>query len=653
VTQADSPFRPINVALAPEPLTGALYPLPVESSASEPPSPGVQTTPKHELPSAYLASGFVPGPAWNLTAFGGKTIADLVFVNRYVGGAALWSVDDMTNIDAALSKALSDPGLQTVIAQYYPGVQISSTMLPSATHEAPVPATVYKDSVEDLARELYAAGAIGSADPESTVINIVLPHDVVLSSARQSGLGGDSEAAVTSKRGLAGYHSSVHQADGTTIYYAVAVYSEGDNGIVAFAKAWQNIAAVLYHQLNESRTDPDVGDVSSTNDASKLGWYSQEGGEIGDLPIMRATGDLSLVFMEVPLADGSGFAPIQLMWSNADGGPAAATGPSVSTAVQDAKTLLRRVDQLGTEEHQPSDQDLDHLAEQVLTTGRYLLESYAPTRSRSNLDTAIALYEALLQFLPPNSQHTAAILNDLGISFRERFQATGADADLEAAIDAHKRCVAVLPPGSPRLSAALTNLGITLVERYSRTGRLGDLDDAIAAQRSALASLPSDSPDTGRLLGNLGLSLGQAYARSTEPARLEEAIGTFERALAVLPDDSPHLAPLLSNLGIVLNERFSHGGDPSDLDRSIEMQERALQAAGSHESPQRAPLLTNLGIALGGRYASTGDVADLDRAIALQEEAVELTPPDSPILPRLLNNLALGLSERSSSRSGR
>jgi hypothetical protein len=35
----------------------------------------------------------------------------------------------------------------------------------------------------------------------------------------------------------------------------------------------------------------------------------------------EAQGDVDLVMREVPLADGSGMVPIQLMWSNAVAGP--------------------------------------------------------------------------------------------------------------------------------------------------------------------------------------------------------------------------------------------------------------------------------------------------------------------------------------------
>lgn len=41
------------------------------------------------------------------------------------------------------------------------------------------------------------------------------------------------------------------------------------------------------------------------------------------MPMAEAQGMVDLVLKEVPLADGSGTVPIQLMWSNAAAGPEA------------------------------------------------------------------------------------------------------------------------------------------------------------------------------------------------------------------------------------------------------------------------------------------------------------------------------------------
>src|SRR5260370_11524303 len=134
-----------------------------------------------------------------------------------------------------------------------------------------------------------------------------------------------NDEAADSLHGLGGYHGSTHITSGgsdTAVYYAVGVYSEGNNGIPVFDQSWKNVVATFYHELNEARTDPDVEDVIRTNDESKLGWYSRQGGEIGDIPINEAGANLQLVFQQIELSDASRTVPIQLMWSNKDDGPA-------------------------------------------------------------------------------------------------------------------------------------------------------------------------------------------------------------------------------------------------------------------------------------------------------------------------------------------
>lgn len=300
--------------------------------------------PKHsgKAPGAELAAGFEPQPDWNLKAMGGRTISDLVFVNRYVGKAGAWQdPEERSAIDRGLEAAMSDEALQSVIAQYY-DKSITSRMLPSALHESHIHHTIYKDAAEQLAAQLYGEGALGGEDPANCVINILLPKGVVLSDdfspgfhppagaeekheRRRAGtIKLEDDDAASSKHGLGGYHGSIHPPGGPTVYYAVGAYSEGHNGIPAFDEPWKSIVATFYHELNEARTDADVEDVNATGDGELLGWYSETGrGEIGDLPINACGGDLSLVFKEVPLASGAGVVPIQLMWSNRSDGPAA------------------------------------------------------------------------------------------------------------------------------------------------------------------------------------------------------------------------------------------------------------------------------------------------------------------------------------------
>jgi hypothetical protein len=291
-----------------------------------------------ELTVDELAAGFPPRPALNLHHLGGKTIAHLVFANHYLGGTAAWDPADIASIDAALAKAMSDNDLQSVIQQYY-DTTISSRMLPSVVLPGAAPATIYKDQVEALVARICRHGAPDGADPDSTVINILLPRGVVLVDGFSPGFrpppGQEAEHArrehavvkigdevVGSRHGLGGYHGSARVTPCGTAYYAVGVYSEPGNGIPIFDQPWKNVAATIYHQLNEARTDPDVDDAIRTGDSARLGWYSAKGGEIGDIPVMEAGTSLALVFREVDLADGSGAVPVQLMWSNKDDAPA-------------------------------------------------------------------------------------------------------------------------------------------------------------------------------------------------------------------------------------------------------------------------------------------------------------------------------------------
>jgi len=252
--------------------------------------------------SAVLAPGFGPEPSLDLRYFGGKTLPSLRYTMVYAG---TWTAADRTALDGALSAAMRDRGLNNVLAQYFPNAEVTATFAGSKVHDGAVPARVTREVVETLA---------GQLDLGPSVACICLPKGAVLVDT------GD----VDSKHGLGGYHGSI-TAGGSERYYAVAVYSDGDNGIVAFDEPWKNVCATLYHELQETRTDPDVEDAirmgSKPGSDRLLGWYSPRGGEIGDIPMSEAGADLSRVMREVPLADGSGTVPIQLMWSNAVGGP--------------------------------------------------------------------------------------------------------------------------------------------------------------------------------------------------------------------------------------------------------------------------------------------------------------------------------------------
>jgi hypothetical protein len=278
---------------------------------------------RHPAPGqAPIAPGFTADHALDLTFDGGRTIAGLSFVNVYLGPG--WAATDMSNIDAALSGALSDPSLNHVIQQYFQ-TPITTAFLGSRQNAAAIPATYTRDSVSATLDQLAAAGQLAGLDLGSTVINLLLPPGTILDTTAAGGVG-DADDKDSSLQGLGGYHGSHQAAGNAVIYFAVSVYSQvtakGPNGIPIWTdptESWKNVVATLYHELNEARTDPDVEGVNRGGNRSLLGWYSDKGGEIGDIPIQVAQ-DIHTVFAEVPLQSGQ-TAPIQLMWSNAAGGP--------------------------------------------------------------------------------------------------------------------------------------------------------------------------------------------------------------------------------------------------------------------------------------------------------------------------------------------
>jgi hypothetical protein len=221
----------------------------------------------------------------DLEYYGGRTLARLEWTHVYLGR---WSPSDRRNIDRAVVAAMYDARLNEVVAEYFPGERIESVF--RGAQAGPVPGNrVDRAAVHRVVRALALSG----------VAVLLLPAGVVLADGDHS-----------SDRGLAGYHGSVGG-----LLYAVVVYSEGTNGIDAFDEPWKNVCASVYHELQEVRTDPDVEVAAHTHNPRRLGWYAPAGGEIAALPLERHGAG---AFREVPLADGSGTVPVQLLWSNRD-----------------------------------------------------------------------------------------------------------------------------------------------------------------------------------------------------------------------------------------------------------------------------------------------------------------------------------------------
>jgi hypothetical protein len=260
-------------------------------------------------------AGFPADSSLNLQRYPGKTIEHLTFTNVYLGGTDAWHPDDIKQIDWALAAAMEDAQLNNVIAQYFPDGDPTTTFEPSRIDAAPAPSRVYRDTIETAVATLDVSGF----DLATTVFAMLLPRGVVLVDGVSTGGNG-----VDSQHGLGGYHGSIHKGS-ESVYYAVGAFSEAGNGIAVFPEGWKNTCAVFYHELCETRTDPDVEDAiragNSPHANDFLGWYSPQGGEIGDIPLEETGSDLTAIIREVKLTGSSKQVPVQLMWSNAVDGP--------------------------------------------------------------------------------------------------------------------------------------------------------------------------------------------------------------------------------------------------------------------------------------------------------------------------------------------
>jgi hypothetical protein len=287
-----------------------------------------------------IVAAFPPTPDHDLKFRGGRTIAQLSYVNFFVGGAASWTQSDVDSINQALAGAMTDASLNNVMRQYFSNQPISTTFLGSHFVGQRRPSLVTETAAKDLVRKLFQGGQLSGFDFPNTVVNLMLPSGTVLTDGKGPGsarrgaeakanpVPGTPEAEeASSLDGLGGYHGDV-DVGSTRIYYAVGVFSQmlangKENGIVVFDVPWKNVVATFYHELNEARTDPDVDQAIETNTTDGvIGWNSDDGEECGDFPVSEAgsLGSLSLVFQQVSLVSG-GMAPVQFQYSDAVHGP--------------------------------------------------------------------------------------------------------------------------------------------------------------------------------------------------------------------------------------------------------------------------------------------------------------------------------------------
>ena len=233
-----------------------------------------------------IARGIPPDASADLVFHGGKTVPQMEFQNIFLGGHASWLASDIDSINTAITLAMQDRRLNNVVRQYFDsGVNLTCDPRPLLVLEEAKPVQLDEPDVQQLVARLVQQGKVSDSDLGTTIFNLVLPPGTILKLDQDNSLGG-----------LGGYHGSVdfqHNGRSQTAYYSANVFSQTlpngrVNGIPAFDASWKDVVGTLYHEMNEFRTDADVGDAIATgNDDGVLGWMGAQG-EIGDQPINAA-----------------------------------------------------------------------------------------------------------------------------------------------------------------------------------------------------------------------------------------------------------------------------------------------------------------------------------------------------------------------------
>lgn len=256
------------------------------------------------------------------------------------------------------------------------------------------------------------------------------------------------------------------------------------------------------------------------------------------------------------------------------------------------------------------------------------------TSDPSQLDEAIARHERIRD-TQQGDPRTATVLS-LGSLLRVRFDHRGEPADLTRAIEHYREAVALTRPGGPYYAETRNDLGVALRERFETFRDAADIAEAVAVLRQAGGDRP-----VGEQLLNLGAALDARGEFLNDPASRDEAVDVYRTALATIEPRHTARASLQLNLAQALLGRPSATDD--DVAEAVRLGEEAVRAS-RHPNPLH---LSVLAVALrrradvvAARERTLGNRARVavlrSRALHLARQAVELSPPDSPGLARLL-----------------
>ncbi|KAG9092338.1 hypothetical protein FRC07_011688, partial [Ceratobasidium sp. 392] len=251
---------------------------------------------------------------------------------------------------------------------------------------------------------------------------------------------------------------------------------------------------------------------------------------------------------------------------------------------------------------------------------------------------AVACHAQVVDLTPDGHPDKPTGLNNLGLSWRRRFERLGELTDINNAIACKAQAVDLTPDGQPHKPACLSNLGISWQRRFERLGELTDINNAIACTTQAVDLTPDGHPDKPGHLSNLGISWQRRFERLDDLTDVDNAIACQTQAVDLTPDDHPHKPSCLNNLGISWQSRFERLGDLTDINNAVACQTQAVDLTPDGH-PDRPGRLNNLGNSWQCRFERLGDLTDINNAIVCKTQAVDLTPDGHPDKPGRLTNL--------------
>lgn len=246
---------------------------------------------------------------------------------------------------------------------------------------------------------------------------------------------------------------------------------------------------------------------------------------------------------------------------------------------------------------------------------------------------------------------------DAGSLLTRRFDESGLVSDLDTAIKIFEHIVNATTQGSSDWIRAKISLGNALRKRFealslavgmrvattgSREVQECDLDAAIATYQEAVDGSERDSAVRARASGALAGALVRRFEVNGGGDDLDLAIDLFQDVLKNAEDGSSDWAVYNNNLGGALLLRFESGAEPADLDGAIASYEAACAAAapGSFDWAHRQ---AHVGEALFRRFETRKHDEDLTAAIVAFERALAVFHPD--VSPAACFNVANRLGQ--------